>query len=96
MTTSTLRPTTIRIDQETRERLKRLADARQRTPHWMILEAVRQFVDREEKREAFLQEGIRVWNEYQESGLHVTGDEVIAWLDTWSEEDEKAAPACHW
>ena len=33
------------------------------------------------------------WNDYQETGLHVSGDEVIAWLDTWGEEVEQAAPA---
>ena len=51
--------------------------------------------EREEKREAFRQGAINAWNEYQETGLHVTGDEVIAWLDTWGEENEKAAPVCH-
>ena len=45
--------------------------------------------------EAFRQDAINAWNEYQETGLHVTGDEVIAWLDTWGEENEKAAPICH-
>jgi predicted transcriptional regulator len=95
MAVTAIRPTTIKIDQETRERVKRLADARHRTPHWMILEAVRQYVDREEKRETFRQDGILAWNEYQEAGLHVSGDEVIAWLDTWGEENEKTAPVCH-
>lgn len=94
MAASAIRPTTIKIDQDTKERMKRLAESRHRSPHWMILEAVRQYVDREEKREAFRQDGILAWNEYQETGLHVSGDEVIAWLETWGEENEKAAPAC--
>jgi len=25
----------------------------------------------------------------------VTGDEVSTWLDSWGEENEKAAPICH-
>ncbi len=50
---------------------------------------------REEKRETFQQETLKAWEEYQETGLHVTGDDVIAWLKTWSEENEKAAPVCH-
>ena len=88
-------PVAIKIDEDTRNRVKRLAEARQRSSHWMMLEAIRQYVEREEKREAFRQDGIRAWNEYQATGLHVTGDEVIAWLDTWGEEDEQAAPVCH-
>lgn len=95
MTAASIRPIAIKIDEDTRERVKRLAEARQRSSHWMMLEAIRQYVEREEKREAFRQDGINAWNEYQETGLHVTGDEVIAWLDTWGEENEQAAPVCH-
>ena len=95
MNATSIRPVTIKIDEDTRNRVKRLAEARQRSSHWLMLEAIRQYVEREEKREAFRQDGIRAWNEYQATGLHVTGDEVIAWLDTWGEENEQAAPVCH-
>jgi len=95
MTVTTSRPVAIKIDQDTRERVKRLAEARHRTPHWLMREAISQYVAREEKREAFRQDAINAWNEYQKSGLHVTGDEVVAWLDTWGEENEQAAPICH-
>jgi predicted transcriptional regulator len=95
MTTVTTRPIAIKIDQDTRDRVKRLAEARHRTSHWMMREAISQYVEREEKREAFRQDAINAWNEYQETGLHVTGDEVVAWIDTWGEENEKAAPICH-
>ena len=95
MNATSIRPVAIKIDEDTRNRVKRLAEARQRSSHWMMLEAIRQYVEREEKREAFRQDGINAWNEYQATGLHVTGDEVIAWLDTWGEENEQAAPVCH-
>ena len=95
MNATSIRPVAIKIDEDTRNRVKRLAEARQRSSHWMMLEAIRQYVEREEKREAFRQDGIRAWNEYQATGLHVTGDEVIAWLDTWGEENEPVAPVCH-
>jgi predicted transcriptional regulator len=95
MNATSIRPVAIKIDEDTRNRVKRLAEARQRSSHWMMLEAIRQYVGREEKREAYRQDGIRAWNEHQATGLHVTGDEVIAWLDTWGEENEQAAPVCH-
>lgn len=94
MTTTATRPIAIKIDQDTRDRVKRLAEARHRTSHWVMREAINQYVEREEKREAFRQDAINAWNEYQETGLHVNGDEVIEWLDTWGEENEKAAPVC--
>ena len=89
------RAVSIKIDQDPRERVNRLAEARHRTSHWLMREAISQYVEREEKREAFRQDAIDAWNEYQASGLHVTGDEVMAWLDTWGEESEQAAPLCH-
>ena len=95
MTASATRAIAIKIDPDTRERVKRLAEARHRTPHWVMREAISQYVEREEKREAFRQNALNAWNEYRETGLHVTGDEVIPWLDTWGEENETAAPVCH-
>lgn len=95
MTASTTRPIAIKIDQATRDRVKRLAVARHRTSHWLVREAISQYVDREEKREAFRQDAVAAWNDYRETGLHATADEVTAWLDTWGEDGEKAAPPCH-
>ena len=78
MTATALRPTTIKIDSETKERVKRLADARHRSAHWMILEAIRQYVEREEKRELMRQDGLRAWNDHQANGLHLTHQEADA------------------
>jgi len=91
-------PTTavaIKIDQKTKERYKNLAQIKDRSAHWMMREAIKQYVDREEKRESFRQDAVNSWNEYQETGLHATGDEVIKWLNTWGSDDEKDAPECH-
>ncbi len=91
-------PTTavaIKIDQKTKERYKNLAQIKDRSAHWMMREAIKQYVDREEKRESFRQDAVNSWNEYQETGLHATVDEVIKWLNTWGSDDEKDAPECH-
>jgi hypothetical protein len=52
---------------------------------------IREYIE----QEAFHQDRLRAWEKYQATGLHVTGDEVIAWLATWGEENETAAPLCH-
>jgi len=36
--------------------------------------------NREEKREAFKHEALEAWDEYQRTGLHLTGEEVDEWL----------------
>lgn len=95
MTSASISPVAIKIDFHTRERVKQLATARKRTPHWLMKEAITQYVDREEKREAFKQDALNAWDEYQVTGLHAAGDEVLAWLDTWGEPNEMVAPVCH-
>lgn len=92
---ASIRPTTIKIDVETKARMARLAEVRQRTPHWLILEAIQQYVTREEKRQAFRQDGMLAWQEYQTSGLHVTQDEADAWLSKLEAGEDMEPPECH-
>lgn len=80
MTTAANRPVAIKIGVDLKERVQRLADARHRTPHWLMREAIGQFVEREEKRDAFRQDGITAWNVYQATGQHVTMKEADSWL----------------
>jgi predicted transcriptional regulator len=95
MSSVDVRPLSIKLDAEEQKRLKALAEARQRKPHFLMKEAVRQYLDREEKRESFRQEALASWREYRETGLHLTGEETAAWLDTWGTEDETGMPPCH-
>ena len=95
MNATSIRPVAIKIDDDTRERVKRLAEARHRSSHWMMLEAIRQYVEREEKREAFRQDGMRAWNEYQATGLYVSLEEADAWLAQLEEGKDVEPPECH-
>ncbi|MBU2738335.1 CopG family ribbon-helix-helix protein [Acidithiobacillus concretivorus] len=85
----------VKLDNDIRDRIRHLADVRHRTTHWMMRQAIEEYVEREEKREAFRQGTLKAWEEYQETGLHATGEEVIAWLETWGDDNEQTAPACH-
>lgn len=85
----------VKLDLDIRARVENLAEARHRSAHWVMREAISQYVVREEKREAFRQDTIKAWNEYQETGLHATADEVNKWLASWGTENELPAPVCH-
>ena len=85
----------VKLDADTRTRIESLAAARDRSSHWVMREAICQYVDREEKREAFRQATIKAWEEYQETGLHATAAEVDIWLASWGTEKELPAPVCH-
>ena len=87
--------TSLKIDDTLKSRVQHLASQRRRSPHWIMLEAIRQYVEREEAREDFKQEALASWAAYQETGRHLTGQEVHAWLNTWGTDAEKAMPECH-
>ncbi|MGQ3353919.1 MAG: CopG family ribbon-helix-helix protein [Phreatobacter sp.] len=87
--------TTLKLDETLKERVRQLAESRQRSPHWIMREAIADYVQREEAREAFQREAMDSWRAFRETGEHLTGAEVDAWLAGWGTDDEAEAPACH-
>ncbi|UMZ09858.1 CopG family ribbon-helix-helix protein [Pseudomonas sp. MPFS] len=87
--------TSIKIDDELKKRIQHLAGLRQRSSHWIMREAIAQYVEREEAREGFKQEALASWAAYQETGRHLTGQETRDWLNTWGTEAETELPKCH-
>jgi predicted transcriptional regulator len=95
MTVAAVRPVTIKLDDEMKARLQRLGEARQRTPHWLMREAITQYVEREERREVFRQDALKAWEAYRTTGLHLTGAEADAWLDQLEQGKDVDPPPCH-
>ncbi|MBP8294628.1 MAG: CopG family ribbon-helix-helix protein [Burkholderiales bacterium] len=86
--------TSIKIDDDLKERIQRLAQLRQRSAHWIMCEAIAQYVEREEGRESFKQEALASWTSFKETSRHLTGQEVRSWLKTWGTEAETKLPKC--
>ena len=72
--------TSLKLDAKIKARLQRLARARRRSSHWLMREAIEQYVEREEQREQLRQNALAAWVEYQATGQHVTAAEADAWL----------------
>ncbi len=87
--------TSIKIDDKLKNRIRDLANARRRSANWIMKEAIQQYVDREEAIESIQQEATESWIEFQETGLHITGQEASAWLRTWGTDEEMEIPECH-
>lgn len=87
--------TSLKLDPVTRQRVQRLAAARQRTSHWILREAVEQYVEREEKHEQLRQDTQAAWDHYQATGLHATAEEADAWLARLEAGEDASAPQCH-
>ncbi len=87
--------TSLKIDDSLKSRVQQLANTRRRSAHWIMLEAIQQYVDREEARESFKSEALASWESYQETGRHLTGQEARDWLKNWGTDDETTVPECH-
>jgi len=94
-TATSASPVAIKLDAADRLRLQSLAEIRQRKPHYLMNEAIRQYLDREEEREKFKQHALNSWREYRETGLHLTGDEATQWLQSWGTDNAQIPPECH-
>ena len=87
--------TSIKIDDSLKNRIQHLAVLQHRTAHWIMREAIREYVEREESRERFKQDALLSWSAYQETGRHLTAPEVDNWLSKWGTPDETTPPPCH-
>jgi predicted transcriptional regulator len=87
--------TSLKLDYQLKRRVQRLAESRRRSAHWIMREAVEEYVTREEKREQFRQDGLAAWNHYQGTGLHATAEEADAWLAKLEAGKKAEPPKCH-
>ncbi len=92
MTAST---TSLKLDVETKDRVQRLATVRRRSAHWLMREAIEQYVEREEKREQLRKDAVAAWEDYQATGLHLTADEADDWLAKLEAGRDADMPECH-
>ena len=76
-------------------RLARLAAARGRSAHSLMVQTIESSVPCGEKREAWRREGVAAWEEYRRTGLHLTGREVMDWLARTAAGDHPEMPECH-
>lgn len=92
---SSQQTTSLKLDPETRERVRRLAEARRRSAHWLMREAITEYLAREEAREGLWRDAAAAWAAYRADGLHATGEEVDAWLARLEAGEDADPPPCH-
>ena len=88
-------PVSIKLDDDIKGRVQHLAAARRRSAHWIMREAIAQYVAREEQRETLRHETLAAWEEFVATGRHASAPEVDRWLESWGTENELPAPKCH-
>ena len=92
---SAAHPVAVKLDPDMRSRIKVLADARDRSTHWLLREAITQYVEREEQRESLRQDALRAWETYQATGRHLSHHEADEWLAELEDGRDVDPPECH-
>lgn len=87
--------TSVKLNDELKRKIQHLATVKNRSPHWIMCEAIREYIDREEAREGFKEEALASWKAYKETGRHLDGQEVRDWLQKWGTDKESEIPECH-
>lgn len=85
----------VKLDPADRDRIATLAAVMKRTPHYLMKEAILDYVQREEARQNFIKAAEDSFEHYKETGLHITLDEFNAWVDDAQNNPGTLIPACH-
>lgn len=75
----------IKLDDDIRARLKALGKIRNRSPHWLLREAISSYLEREENYEREKQGDIVRWERYQLTGDAASEEEATVWLNKLAE-----------
>ena len=70
----------VKLDEKTRNRLRKLGQAKQRSTHWLMKDAIAHYLDVEEHYEQERVEDEVRWQHYLDTGAHVTDEEMTEWL----------------
>ncbi|MCK4609296.1 MAG: CopG family transcriptional regulator [Gammaproteobacteria bacterium] len=94
MTTHAIHPTGVKLEATIKARLQKLGKIKHRTIHWLMKEAISNYVEHEEKAEALKQETLDRWHNEAEQNKVVSNESVMDWLDTWGTDNETGRPPC--
>ena len=88
-------PMSLRLDESLKARLRTLAVLEKRSVHSVATEAVQLLVEQRERAIEWAKSCDAAAQHFDETGLHVTHDEVTAWLSSLDSDKPLPIPACH-
>lgn len=89
----------VKVDMDVKSELQRMAKARDRSVHYIMLQALDEYIAKEkaeeEAKEMFYQRAEDSFLHMRETGLHATHEEVTDWLQSLKTDTPKPMPQCH-
>jgi predicted transcriptional regulator len=83
--------TTVRLQPEVEERLEAMSAKLHRTKSWLINQALREFIQRQEQEQVRWQETLKAMESVAQ-GKVVSSEAVHTWLRSWGGPDELPPP----
>lgn len=87
--------TSVKLKDGYNERLKAMAESKQRSANWLLNEAVGRYLDHEESEAELRAEVLRRHREMAETGIHVTHEEALDWLRRRASGEDVPVPKGH-
>jgi predicted transcriptional regulator len=72
--------TSIKLVDGLKDRIKAIAEDDRRSVNWLMNQALSEYADRRERRKAYLAGLRESHDEFEETGLHLTQDQVEEWM----------------
>jgi predicted transcriptional regulator len=82
----------IKLDQETRDRLRKLGETKDRASHWLVKTAIIEYLNREERAEQERCEDAERWERYQTTSHFVGNEDAMDWLDALARGEVRPCP----
>jgi predicted transcriptional regulator len=82
----------IKLDDETNDRLKTLAQQRNRSAHWLMRDALQRYLAEEERYEREKAEDLAEYEDYLITGKAVDNETVASWLNELTSGNKLAWP----
>lgn len=86
---------TVKLDASERERLALIASAKKRTPHYLMKEAIQNYLAQEEAEQRFIAAAKDALSDYKNNGQHITLEEFSAWAKEIRTNPQARMPPCH-
>ncbi len=83
---------TIRLDDQTKKKLERLASATARSKSYLVSSAIKDFIEANEWQVQEIKNAVKKAD--QPNAKFADHEDVAAWLDTWGSKKAKEPPKC--
>jgi predicted transcriptional regulator len=86
---------TVKLSAREREGIKAIAALRNRTPHYIMKEAIQTYLEKAQAEQVFVQAALRSREHLKNTGLHITQNEFSAWVQVIQKNPTAPMPASH-